>query len=91
MIGVDYGLFWELNPITMRPFVKAFELQQKQNDAAMWKQGYYIRLAVASCLDSKVKYPQSPVMKSNQSERNTVKDKFLMRMKEINARFERSD
>lgn len=59
-MGVGYDEFWYFTPKDLQPFVKAFELKRKMDDADMWVQGRYIQLAVASALSDKVDYPKKP-------------------------------
>lgn len=84
MIGVSYELFWGLNPKTMAPFIKAFELKKETDDFNAWQQGLYIRMAIASCLDAKAKYPELPVMQ-RQSNKIAKKD-ITMSPEEIKAK-----
>lgn len=88
MIGVEYELFWTLNPVTIKPFVKAFSLKQTHIDTLMWKQGAYIRLAIGSCLSKDCKYPAQPLC--NKKERS-IKEIFLERMEIINSRFRKEE
>lgn len=62
MIGVDYDLFWTLNPRSLSPFVKAFDLKQKYDDGVAWQHGVYVQQAIASCLNKSSKYPTKPMM-----------------------------
>lgn len=92
MIGVDYDLFWTLNPKSLTPFVKAFELKQKYDDMMAWTNGLYIRMAIASSLGKEAKYPKSPLSsletkkKTNMSAED-IKAKMFRQMKIINSRF----
>lgn len=61
-IGVDYDLFWGLNPKSLTPFVKAFSLRQKYDDVVAWNHGKYIQLAIASNFTKGAKYPEAPFM-----------------------------
>lgn len=93
MIGVDYELFWVLNPKSLKPFVKAFNLQTKHEDMIAWQSGIYIRMAVASVMDKNVKYPKTPLMskdvvtKSPKQIQEEIKQKMFERMIAINSRF----
>lgn len=93
MIGVDYDLFWTLNPKSLTPFVKAFSMKQELNDAQMWNMGIYVRMAVASAMNKSVRYPVKPygIKKEQEMDSATIKEKFLQRAKEINARFRKED
>lgn len=63
MIGVDYNLFWTLCPNTYKPFTRAFERKLEMEDEALWRQGVYNRLAVASVMSNKCKYPEQPILR----------------------------
>lgn len=92
MMGVDYELFWTLNPMTLSPFVKAFDLKIKHEDRLAWQNGFYIRLAIASCLDAKSKYPENPLMskgiiREKEMSAEEIKSRVMAKMNVINARF----
>ena len=92
MMGVDYDLFWKLNPKSLAPFVKAFEMKWKHQDEINHQLGIYIQLAVASCLDGKkVQYPKNPFSQKLAVKRDMtaeeIKEKMLSRMKVLNSRF----
>ena len=72
MIGVDYKLFWKLNPKTLSPFIKAFELKQKHDDHLAWQQGAYIRMAILSSMDTKNKYPEKPMLANKPTQEKQV-------------------
>lgn len=59
-IGVDYELFWDLDPDTLQPFVKAFTLSQEHKDLEAWRLGHYMQFAVGSMLSKDVQYPDKP-------------------------------
>lgn len=90
MIGVDYDLFWTLNPKSLTPFVKAFDLQRKHQDTLAWEQGIYIQMAIASVMNGKkCKYPNSP-FSTKEAKREMsaeeLKEKMLERMAILNSR-----
>lgn len=94
MMGVDYELFWTLNPKSLAPFVRAFSLKQKYDDRLAWSSGVYIRMAIASNFGKQVKYPQHPFLETatvvevdTEAQQQLIKDKFMIRMKELNSRF----
>lgn len=95
MMGVDYDLFWTLNPSSLEPFIKAFKLRQEYIDTLSWSMGQYVQLAVASIMDSKVKYPEKPVSSTRQlSEKEQIelfRMKMIERMRIVNQRFKESD
>ena len=57
---MPYELFWDGRPELVIPYRKADILLQKRSNNDAWMQGAYIRLAVASVLDKKAKYPKEP-------------------------------
>lgn len=92
MMGVEYDLFWTLNPKSLEPFIEAFSIQREYDDLVSWREGMYIRLAVASILDSKSEYPKEPFGMDNEPEtaedRETqIRNRFLEQMVVINSRF----
>lgn len=91
MMGVDYELFWTLNPKSLSPFVKAFNLKQKYDDAISWQSGLYIRLAIASALNKQSKYPQKPMMSEPVEDKpmtsEEIKNKVMAQATRINAKF----
>lgn len=91
MIGVDYDLFWTLNPNTIKPFIKAFELQLEHEDRLLWMQGKYIQIAVASVMDEKAKYPDIPftsedVEMGDDEKIILFRNKIIDRMNMVNVR-----
>jgi len=95
MIGVEYDLFWRLNPKSLTPFSKAFSLKSKYEDSLAWTQGVYIQRAIASCLDKKSKYPDKPFLEkkveSKPMSTEELKKKMLERMSVLNKRFDKEE
>lgn len=88
MIGVEYDLFWTLNPKSFASFVKAFELKREYQDYNNWSLGMYIRSAVASVLDSKNKYPETPLTQKPKVDVNkAVRERIIAKAISINSRF----
>lgn len=92
MMGVEYDLFWELDPKSLSPFVKAFSLKTRYDDTMAWQQGIYIRMAIASCLDKNVKYPKKPmiaekVTKTKSVDNEQIKFNFLNHAQLLNKKF----
>lgn len=92
MIGVEYNLFWDLNPRELQPFIKAFSIKNKENDVLAWSIGLYTRYSILSALNKDVKYPKRPLslgecIDEPMSEEE-IKAKMFQQMKVINARFE---
>lgn len=83
MIGVEYDLFWKLNPKSLKPFIKAFSLKQKYDDNINWMNGTYIRMAIGSVLNEKNKYPDKPMMSDKVKKEESPKD----RQNEIQRKF----
>ena len=57
---MPYELYWDGRPELVIPYRRADILRQKRENNNAWLQGAYIRLAVASLLDKKTKYPKQP-------------------------------
>lgn len=97
MIGVDYELFWTLNPRSLSPFTKAFSLTQKYQDQLAWQQGLYIRQAIASCFSKEVKYPTKPTSSIEVKNEpvaespEEIKAKFLKHAMLLNTKFGKED
>ena len=90
MIGVNYELFWTLNPKTLAPFVKAFSLKQNYDDAVCWRTGMYISVAIASNFDKGTKYPKKPLSSDKVERVNTpedIKSKMMNTVIMLNSRF----
>lgn len=64
-IGIDYKLFWELNPRKMKPFIEAFKAQQENKrdeiNLAAWLNGYYVSSAIAANFSKNAKYISEPI------------------------------
>lgn len=80
-IGVPYETFWVLSPEELEPFKKAFLLSQEFIDINNWQLGNYIRYAVGSALDSKVKYPEEPFIHSKAKEERLTEEEKIARGK----------
>jgi len=97
MIGVPYELFWELDPNSLAPFVKAFEFKQRYDDKISWQQGAYIRMAIVSALNKNAKYPNKPLLNleqhiSDEEKQQLIKERFMRHAKAINSsRFGKDD
>lgn len=92
MMGVNYDLFWKLNPKSLKPFVKAFELSLEHEDTVAWQLGSYIRMAIASCLDKNAKYPKHPIMDKSEPKlkpmsAEEIKARVMAHAQIINAKF----
>ena len=64
-IGVDYELFWRLNPNKLNAFIEAYrkKLEEKQQHINLqaWLNGMYNAHAISACLSDKHSYPQKPI------------------------------
>lgn len=90
MMGVAHDLFWKLNPKSLSPFIKAFELKRKYDDEMSWMQGLYIQMAVGGIISKKSKYPENPLLSGKHgqlSEEEVIKNKVINQMEIINSRF----
>lgn len=91
MMGVDYELFWTLNPKSLSPFVKAFELKQKYHDFMEWNMGNYILEAIGAVFaKSGGKYPNKPHFETRKDATMTpeeIKERVRIRAIAINSRF----
>lgn len=59
-IGMPYELYWDGEPRLAVHYRKADILRQQRSNNDAWLQGVYFRMAVASTLDKKAKYPKEP-------------------------------
>lgn len=64
-MGVDYHLFWRLNPRKLKPFVAAYKEEQKEQaertNYAAWLSGVYVTHAIAASLGENTRYPEKPI------------------------------
>lgn len=93
MMGVNYELFWTLNPKTIVPFTKAFYLSQQHKDEADWRLGQYIRGSIASVLNKNAKYPSKPFLadfdpfETEETRRKKIKQRFMAHATLLNQKF----
>jgi len=94
MIGVDYDLFWRLNPKSLSPFIKAFTLSRERESYTSWEIGKYVQIAIASAFNTKTKYPEQPFgvktankPKPDELPMEEIKARFLNQMELMNTRF----
>ena len=91
MVGVNYDLFWVLNPKTLTPFIKAFSLRQQYDDKLSWQLGQYIQVAIASVMSKETKYPSKPFLATvdapKETQQEMIKRKFMEKMELLNTRF----
>lgn len=90
-MGVEYSVFWTLNPKKLKPFEKAYsmKLEAKQNRMNLdnWLQGLYNQHAIASVLSKRAKYPQKPFDLFGTSKKTPQQeaDEFMRFMLQHNA------
>lgn len=60
-MGMTYELYWDGRPELAVSYRKADLIRQKRSNNDAWLQGVYFRMAVASTLDKKAKYPKEPL------------------------------
>jgi len=83
-IGVDYDLFWSLNPRKLQPFVKSFKMKQKIKTEYInfqtWLQGIYFGKALVASLDKNQEYFKEPIdfqkIKEQKSQEELMAMKF---------------
>lgn len=88
-IGVDYYLFWELNPKELAPFIKAFELKQKYDDSMAWNIGDYVRMAIGDAFSKRDVYPKNPKSQIEKAEimsPEEIKERVKARIGELKSR-----
>jgi len=83
-IGVDYDLFWSLNPRKLQAFVKSFKMKQKIKaeyiNYQTWLQGIYFGRALVATLDKNQEYFEEPIgfqkIKEQKSQEELMAMKF---------------
>ena len=94
-MGIDYDLFWTLNPTSLEPFIKAFSMRTDYDDIMAWRAGMYIQRAIASSLSKNNPYPNKPmfgtqeVIMTEEQRQKVIQDRFLNHMKLLNKKFEK--
>lgn len=65
LIGVDYQLFWSLNPRKLEPFILAYEKKSKSRleelNVAAWLNGVYFTQSIGATFGENGKYPEEPI------------------------------
>lgn len=59
--GMTWDEFWHGSIDRLHFYWQKHQFEIEQRNQEMWLQGAYIRAAVASCLNSKNKYPSKPL------------------------------
>lgn len=80
-MGVDYKLFWSLNPHKLEPFYKAYRQKQKDLVTNMWMEGIYHKYAILSSLGDKVTYPIEPIGYNELLTREELQEKLELEMR----------
>lgn len=102
-IGIPYEQFGNMNPRKIKPFAKAYQIQDEkrleENNFIAYIQGLYILEAVASCL-GKHTYPKEPYnLKTNEptiahelteDEKREQTENLFMVLRIMQGNFERS-
>lgn len=88
MIGVDYDLFWSLNPESLAPFIKAFKMKIDYDNRMVWQTGAYIKMAISSSFNKNVKYPKEPpTVEKREVTQEEIMARFMNHVEMINSRF----
>ena len=63
--GISYRDFWRMTPAAISSIEKAYvqNLKEKRDydEQLAWLNGQYVRVAIISAFDKKVKYPMNPI------------------------------
>lgn len=93
-IGVDYDLFWSLNPRKLQPFVKSFKMKQeiKTEDINFqtWLQGIYFGQALVAILDKNQEYFNEPIDFQKIKEQKSQEELMAMRFEAWSIAFNQS-
>ena len=95
-IGVDYTVFWGLNPKKLEIFAKAYrkrienemKLKREEINFSAWLTGAYIGEMASSLLSKRHKYPKAPHSLEEPTEEehmSQIKSKFLSWSNKVNA------
>jgi hypothetical protein len=93
--GMTYNQFWFDDPqlyyIYEESYREQLEDRLKEKDIFNWQLGQYIQLAIGSCLDKNIKYPNSPIFNKEQATKpKTTLDmleKFKTMVDQVNKNF----
>lgn len=93
-IGVDYDLFWSLNPRKLQPFVKSFKMKQKIKTEYInfqtWLQGIYFGKALVASLDKNQEYFKEPIDFQKIKEQKSQEELMAMRFEAWSIAFNQS-
>ena len=60
LCGMSWDEFWYGSLDRLKDYWQKHQYEVEQRNQELWMLGLYIRSAVASCLNSKAKYPEKP-------------------------------
>lgn len=91
-MGIDYNLFWKLNPRKLEPFLKAREIQFKRKNEELWLQGVYFYNAISVCMANAFRkkgsksynYLEEPIKVGEENEFEKEQKAIKERQKAIN-------
>ena len=92
--GMTWDEFWYGSLDRLAAYWQAHQFSIESRNQEMWLQGLYIRLAVASCMDKKFKYPDKPhrltaMTEAEQDAENKRKvEQMRQQLLEIKARWD---
>ena len=93
-IGVDYDLFWSLNPRKLQAFVKSFKMKQKIKTEYInfqtWLQGIYFGKALVASLDKNQEYFEEPIDFQKIKEQKSQEELMAMRFEAWSIAFNQS-
>ena len=93
-IGVDYDLFWSLNPRKLQPFVKSFKMKQKIKTEYInfqtWLQGIYFGKALVASLDKNQEYFKEPIDFQKIKEQKSQEESMAMKFEAWSIAFNQS-
>lgn len=93
-IGVDYDLFWSLNPRKLQPFVKSFKMKQKIKTEDInfqtWLQGIYFGKALVASLDKNQEYFEKPIDFQKIKEQKSQEELMAMKFEAWSIAFNQS-
>jgi hypothetical protein len=95
-IGVDYSIFWKLNPKKLEAFAKAYrkrienemKLKREEINFSAWLSGMYFGEMASSLLSKKHRYPKAPhplEPPTEQQRFERAKNKMLSWANKVNA------
>jgi len=93
-IGVDYDLFWSLNPRKLQAFVKSFKMKQKIKTEYInfqtWLQGIYFGRALVASLDKNQEYFKEPIDFQKIKEQKSQEELMAMKFEAWSIAFNQS-